>query len=118
MVIGGGGVNQNRKDETLLRDPPIKRPKGVSNVRIKGHWEKNTRAPSTTFYLYIFETKFITRSIMILIFSNVGKRGDLKSKAIPMNDNRSKTKVYNFFDSPEPMHQSTPQATPANIDSH
>ncbi|KAK8946845.1 hypothetical protein KSP39_PZI007199 [Platanthera zijinensis] len=47
-----------------------------------------------------------------------GKRGELKSKAIPVNDNPSETKVYNFFNSPEPVHQSTPQATPADIDSH
>ncbi|KAK8917093.1 hypothetical protein KSP39_PZI018120 [Platanthera zijinensis] len=49
LVIGGEGVNKNEKDETLLKDPPRKRPKGVSNARIKGHWEKNTKAPSTTF---------------------------------------------------------------------
>ncbi|KAK8944239.1 Polyamine oxidase 3 [Platanthera zijinensis] len=79
IVIGGGGVNQNGKDETLLRDPSTKLPKGISNARLKGYWEKNNRAPR--------------------------KRAELKSRAIPVNDNPSKTKVYNFFDSPELVHQ-------------
>ncbi|KAK8916654.1 Protein FAR-RED IMPAIRED RESPONSE 1 [Platanthera zijinensis] len=36
-------ANHNDKEESSLRDPPKKRPKGISNTRLKGYWEKNTK---------------------------------------------------------------------------
>ncbi|KAK8946764.1 hypothetical protein KSP39_PZI007222 [Platanthera zijinensis] len=43
-------TGSNLKKKSSIKDPPRLRPKGVSNARIKDHWEK----PSTFFCTYTF----------------------------------------------------------------
>ncbi|KAK8951417.1 Protein FAR1-RELATED SEQUENCE 8 [Platanthera zijinensis] len=53
-------ANHNHKEESSLRDPPKKRPKGISNTRLKGYWEKNTKKSSNVlFYFNVYKIFYV-----------------------------------------------------------
>ncbi|KAK8945350.1 hypothetical protein KSP40_PGU006636 [Platanthera guangdongensis] len=44
---------QKERSTPLVRDPTKKKPKGISNARLKGHWETRTKKPSISFNIQI-----------------------------------------------------------------
>ncbi|KAK8943369.1 hypothetical protein KSP40_PGU020833 [Platanthera guangdongensis] len=44
---------QKKRSTPLVRDPAKKKPKGISNARLKGYWETRTKKPSISFNIQI-----------------------------------------------------------------